>query len=230
MRRLCSNETVHVLSVIASVLPLALLSAVSPMVFVNATTIQLRDGARGTLHFLTGNLILVTLICVVGAGLLGATFTSFVEREVVSTGVDVVLALVLLAYGTYLLRQNYRPTAHSTQSSNNLVRGLIIMATNFTSIPLILAASQHLGASDWPVWAVIPSLAICAALTVAPAWLPLLLATAMPGVLAKVQARQQRGAQESTQRRLGSRISALLPVGTCLLGAAILIIHAISHV
>lgn len=228
--RLCSNETVHVFAVVASVLPLALLSAVSPMVFINATTIQLRDGNRGTLHFLLGNVILVTLICVVGAGLLGATFTSFVEREVVSTGVDIVLALVLLAYGTYLLRQNYRPKAQSTQTSNNLVRGLVIMATNFTSIPLILAASQHLGASGWPVWAVIPSLVLCAGLTVAPAWLPMVLAAVMPGALTTVQQRQQRAAQGPSGPGLGAKISGLLPVLTCLLGAGFLIVHAFTHV
>lgn len=200
------------------------------MVFVNATTIQLRDGARGTLHFITGNAVLVLLICVVGAGLLGATFTSFVEREVVSTGVDVVLAAALLIYGGYLLRQDYRPKEQTAPGSNNLVRGVIIMATNFTSIPLILAASQHLGASQWPVWAVIPGLVVCAALTLAPSWLPLVLAKVMPSVLAKVQARQQKAEEQTGKRGWGAKLSSLLPVGTCLLGAAVLILHAFTHV
>lgn len=195
------------------------------MVLVNSTTIQLRDGARGGLQYLLGNALIAGLICVVGGGLLGAAFTTFVEREVVSTGVDTVLALVLLGYGIHLLRQDRHPAPNAGQNANNLTRGCITMATNFTSIPLLLAASQHLGASNWPVWAVVPGLAVVMSITLLPAWLPVLLAKIMPSALARIQAHQQHGHQNGW----GARISGLLPVATCFLGAAALILHAVSH-
>lgn len=221
----CCNGAVHVLGVVASVLPLALLSALSPMIFVNATTIQLGSGKLATLRYILGNAVIVTLISVVGAGLLGAAFTTFVEREVVSAGVDLTLAAVLVGYGIHLLRQQRRPQVHPATDSAEVTRGMVTMSTNFTSIPLIVAASQHLGASPWPIWLVVPALVVSMAVTLAPAWLPLLLATTMPHLLETVQAHQEHARTNS----LGSRIPALLPVGTCLLGAALLTVHAVTH-
>lgn len=194
------------------------------MVFVNATTLQVNDGARATVRYTVGMFAVVTVICVIGAGLLGAAFTSFVEREIVSTGVDVVLAAALIGYGIHLLRQDRNTRRQSDGNSGSTIRGVIAMATNFTSIPLVLAASQHLGASNWSVWAVVPALAVVAALTCAPAWLPIVLARTLPGMLTKVQARQA-----NTRRGLGSKISGALPVVTCFLGAAALIAHAVTH-
>lgn len=221
----CSNGRVHVLAVVVSVLPLALLSAVSPMIFINATTVQLEAGKRATLRYLLGNAVIVMLISVVGAGLLGAAFTSFVEREVVSAGVDFALAAVLLTYGVHQWRQRGPQQVNPVTATSAMTRGVVTMSTNFTSIPLILAASQHLGASSWPVWLVLPALVVSMAVTLTPAWLPLVLAVAMPHVLEKVQARQEHAPHNG----LGSKISALLPVGTCLLGAAFLTVHAVTH-
>ncbi|NHU85730.1 hypothetical protein GWK18_09035 [Kocuria sp. JC486] len=215
--------------VLSSVLPLALLSAVSPMVFVNATTLQINDGARATARYTAGMFAVVTVICVIGAGLLGAAFTSFVEREIVSTGVDVVLAATLIGYGIHLVRQERHPQPQDAADSGATVRGVIAMATNFTSIPLVLAASQHLGASGWSVWAVVPVLAVVAALTCAPAWLPIVVARVFPGVLARVQTHQATRTAAAARLGLGSKISGALPVATCLLGAAALIAHAVTH-
>lgn len=222
---MCSNGRVHVLAVVVSVLPLALLSAVSPMIFVNATTIQLAAGMRATLRYVLGNAAIVVLISVVGAGLLGAAFTSFVEREVVSAGVDFALAAVLLAYGVHQWRQRGPQQVHPVTATSAMSRGVVTMSTNFTSIPLILAASQHLGASSWPVWLVLPALVATMAVTLTPAWLPLVLAVALPHVLETVQARQDHAPHNG----LGNKVAALLPVGTCLLGAAFLTVHAVTH-
>lgn len=215
----------HVLDVIATVVPLALLSAVSPMVFVNSTTIELRDGVQGAWRYVAGNAVIVAALCVLGAGLLGAAFTTFVEREVVSAGVDTVLAAALLCYGIFLLRQDARSGSRTAPESNNFVRGMMTMGTNFTSIPLVLAASQHIGASGWPAWSVLLSVVVVAAITLLPAWLPILLATVVPGLLPAIHNRQQH----QHRRSWSTKISGLLPVGTCFVGATFLVLHSVSH-
>lgn len=86
-------------SLLLYVVPICALAAVSPVLFLNASTIAGRDGARGSRKFLAGNAVVLALVGLPSMGLIGAAGAAFAERELTSSVVDGLLGAVLVAYG-----------------------------------------------------------------------------------------------------------------------------------
>ncbi|MFX0537959.1 hypothetical protein ACQBAT_04295 [Ornithinimicrobium sp. Y1847] len=215
-------------SLLTSVLPLVLLAAVSPMIFVNASTMALGSGSGAVLRYLAGNALVITAVGVIGAGLLGAAFTAFVRREIASHSVDLVIALVLILYGVHLARgllrgqrrddpQAARATG-SERGRNAFSLGVVGMITNFTTLPLFLSAAQRIGGSGLPFLEVVLVLLLAVAVTLAPAWLPLVLLKVAPGLV------RRRGDAPSKSRSIGP----WLPVAACFAGGAVLAWRALA--
>ncbi|MEO8749622.1 MAG: GAP family protein [Allobranchiibius sp.] len=210
------------------VLPLAVLAAISPIVFLNASTVATNYGASGVRRFLAGNAIVLILIGVPSLGLLGDAAASFTRRELASQVVDGILGLVLLAYGGWLWRSRTR-TARATTSENDQAseaarRGLIAwgalgMATNFTTLPLYLSICGHIGASRLNVFWQAIVLAGAVAVVLTPAWIPLLLLRIAPT--------HTRVSERSRARvAAGTRIAS---IAACVIGGAVLVGHAVLN-
>lgn len=208
------------------VLPLAVLAAISPIVFLNASTVATNYGVPGASRFLTGNALVLVLIGVPSLGLLGDAAASFTRRELASQVVDGALGLVLLAYGSWLWHSRVRAKRASTsehdQVSEAARRGLIAwgalgMVTNFTTLPLYLSICGHIGASLLNVFWQAVVLAGAIFLVLAPAWIPL--------VLLRIAPTHARVSEHSRARvASGTRIAS---IAACIIGGALLVGHAV---
>lgn len=215
----------HLGGLLTFVLPLAVLAAISPIVFLNASTVATNYGRPGAGRFLIGNAVVLILIGVPSLGLLGDAAASFTRRELASQLVDGVLGLVLLAYGGWLwharVRAKRAPTSERAQVSEAARRGLIAwgalgMATNFTTLPLYLSICAHLGASDLNAFEQATILAVAIFVILAPAWIPLLLLRIAPTRTHVSERARERVAS-------GTRIAS---IAACIIGGALLVAHA----
>lgn len=210
---------------VLSVIPLALLGAVSPVVFLNATTATANGGPVAGRRLLAGTLCVLAALGIAGMGLLGATAASFAGREIASRAVDAALALVLLGYAALLLSRRLRSRrgasvsqpATSGHQRGWFALGAVGMSTNFTTLPLYLALAQRLGAADLLAVVKVALLGVCTAIVLTPAWLPLLMVRVAP-------ARQSFGA--GAQARV-ARWTTAASIIACLLGGAFLLHRAV---
>lgn len=208
------------------VLPLAVLAAISPIVFLNASTVATNYGVPGVGRFLTGNAIVLVLIGVPSLGLLGDAAASFTRRELASQVVDGVLGLALLTYGGWLWHSRVRAaratTSERDQASEAARRGLIAwgalgMITNFTTLPLYLSICGHIGASVLNAFWQAVVLAAAIVLILAPAWIPLLLLQIAPG---RTRVSERARARVASGTRIAS-------IAACIIGGALLVGHAV---
>ncbi|WP_130011733.1 hypothetical protein [Serinicoccus sediminis] len=204
-----------------TVLPLALLGAVSPLIFATSSALLTGQGRAASARYGLGGALVLSLVVALGAGLLGAGLTTVVERDLASRVVDGTLGALLLLYAGYLVvkvRRAERPTqsSGSARAQNPLVLGVTAMATNLTTLPLMLSAGQHVGAARLPLPETVPLLVVLVLLALAPAWLPLVLVRVAPRLLEH----RRHGGEQST-------LSRLLPVLACAAGAVLLLGRAL---
>ena len=181
------------------IVPLTLLSAVSPMMLVQAATIRLQHGLRGNLEFLAGITVVFAALGIAGMGMLGVAAAHWAEAELASKRVDAVLATLLAGYGGYLVvvRLKDRGSGRHQKPRNAqgavdidkaherppvviparglFFFGLLTTATDLTGLPIYLSIAQKIGAASigWPLK--IATLIGSCAVIVSPAWLPLAL-------------------------------------------------------
>lgn len=213
-------------SLLLYVVPICALAAVSPVLFLNASTVAGRDGARGSRQFLTGNAAVLVLIGLPSMGLVGAAGAAFAKRELTSSVVDGVLGAVLVAYGVrqWLNRQKSKAPLTGEEEQHRaahqrgvLAWGVLSMATNLTSLPLFMSASQRIGtAANVNVVVKIVVWAVCAGIVLTPVWLPTVLEHVSKG---------RSHVSESTRATIASW-SGLASIVACLFGGAVLIVHA----
>lgn len=201
-----------------SILPLTLLAAISPIVFLNASTVASNTGMRGAAQFVGGNLLVLGVIGAASMGLLGAAAASFTERELASRTVDALLALLLVGYGVRLLRRHTTPAPADPGDPHRGVFawGAIGMATNFTTLPLYVAVAQRLGSSPLPVEVTVPCLVASTAVVLTPAWLPALLLRLAPS---RVGVKDRGRARVARWTRVAS-------IAACGVGGTFLLWHA----
>ena len=212
-------------ALVATGLPLSVLAAASPVIFLNSATFVLRGQRSSALGYLTGNALVLVPIGVAAAGLLGATIATRLDRDIASRTVDGVLGVVLLAYGAWLVRRAERPaTADAGAPRGSVPFGVLAMATNFTTLPLYVSASQHVGSARPPLWEAALVIVLLTVVTLTPAWLALVLARLAPRLLARFT----RAPATAPQRTW--TVGALVPVVACLLGGLLLIAHAVGLV
>lgn len=212
------------LSMLVSIAPLCLLGAISPVVFLNASSALARGGNGGAARFLAGNLVVLLLLGFASMGLLGTTAASEAEREIASRAVDRFLGLGLLCYGCYLLAQFLRkrsePVPQQPQqpgTSGDFAGGLLGMATNFTTLPIFMSVGQRIGAVSAPMLLQLLIVVVAAGLVATPAWLPMAVRRFSPG----------DGVLSAGTRERISAATQALSIVACLAGALYLLLHGL---
>lgn len=206
------------------IVPLALVSMLSPVMFVQASTIQNEHGPKGTWQFLGGNVVVLAVVGTVSVGLFGQAAVNWVGRELASTCVDAVLGVLLLGYGCYLVAVTVRARKHPERGEHQQVAipenglfafGLLGAATDATGLALYISIAQRIGAAaiSWVTRVIL--LVLVGAVTLWAAWAPL--------VLGRMKGFQAVAARISRQLSVITRWTAL--VG-CFLGGTLLLLHA----
>lgn len=209
---------------IVSILPLVLFAAVSPVVFLNSSTATSSGGSRGGWYFTLGNALVLVVLGIAGVGLLGASASTFAEREIASKTVDRFLGIALLLYASYLILQKVRagkrpetePDAApaTTRSPHDLISwGALGMVTNFTTLPVFASVAQRIGAANINWLLRFPVLALAIAIILTPAWAPPVIATFNPA----------RGDVSQATRARIAHWTAIASITACVLGGLVLL-------
>ncbi|GAB3300013.1 hypothetical protein EK0264_18495 [Epidermidibacterium keratini] len=204
-------------------LPLALIGAVSPVMLLNAFRVTGSGGARAGARFAAGAALVLVVIGVAAMGIMGAAASQELTRALASRVVDVVLALLVIGYGIWQLRDR-RQAEHTareaqtpaTTKGGGFGAGVIGMLTNFTTLPLFLSAAQHLGAQSEPFALKLPILAVLIVVVATPSWLPFALSVLKRGRTVRIKA--------STERKVQS-VTGAVSIGACLIGGALILVH-----
>ena len=150
---------------LAHSLPLVLIAAVSPVLFLNASRVVEAAGIAAGLYFGGGAVLCLIALGVPTLGLMGATTSQLVAADLASRSVDLALALVLIAYGAWQVVRSHRHRSAAGDSSETkdhalptggralFAAGLLGMITNFTTLPLYLSVAQRIGTVTVPWWA-----------------------------------------------------------------------------
>ena len=214
---------------LAHSLPLVLIAAVSPVLFLNASRVVEAAGISAGLCFGGGAVLCLVALGVPTMGLIGATTSQLVAADLASRGVDLALALVLIAYGAWQVVRSHRNRTAAGASSEAkddalptdgralFATGLLGMLTNFTTLPLYLSVAQRIGTVSAAWWARALLLILVIVVVAAPVWLPVGLRVVAPGH-SRLKPETRRRIQTATQR---------VSIGACFLGGAVIIWHVL---
>ncbi|WOP19370.1 hypothetical protein [Raineyella sp. LH-20] len=173
-------------------LPLTVLAMISPVMFLNSSTVAASRGPADRWRFVAGNALVLVVLGALGMGLLGAALEEAATRELDSQRVEAALGLLMLVVAAALLRGllmdrarqragHPAPVATEPHLPRSLVGwGALSMVTNLTTVPLYLAMAERIGASPIPVAVRIGLLAVVTVLVLAPAWGPVVAAERVP--------------------------------------------------
>ena len=210
-------------------LPLMLIAAVSPVLFLNASRVVEAAGILAGLCFAGGAVLCLVALGIPTMGLMGAATSRLVAAELASRSVDLALALVLIAYGAWqVVRSRRNRNAADASPGNNdealptgaralFAAGLLGMITNFTTLPLYLSVAQRAGTVAAPWWAQALLLILVIVVVAVPAWLPVAIRAITPEH-AQIRPETRRRIQTATQR---------ISIGACFVGGALIIWHVI---
>ena len=212
---------------IAAIAPITVLAAISPVIFLNASTVATNNGFGGGLRFALGNLVVLAALGTASMGLLGASAAGLAARELASRDVDLVLAVLLLAYGAYLANKARSaphpsvaaelPAGDPVPTRGQFPFGVLSMATNFTTLPLYVSVAERLGAAGQPIVARVALLVAVTGVVLTPAWLPLALLRLSPD-LVRVSPHRRAWVAAGTQ---------IATIVACLIGGTFLLWHAV---
>jgi threonine/homoserine/homoserine lactone efflux protein len=221
---------VSVATFLAHSLPLVLLAALSPVLFLNASRVVEAAGISAGLCFAGGAVLCLVAFGIPTMGLMGAATSQLVATGLASRGVDLILALLLIGYGVWQLVRSRRHRAASGSSRGNkddalpvggralFAAGLLGMLTNFTTLPLYLSVAQRIGTVAVPWWTRALLLIMVIVIVAAPAWLPVALRAVAPKH-SRLTPETRRRIQTATQR---------ISIGACFLGGAVIIWHVLK--
>jgi threonine/homoserine/homoserine lactone efflux protein len=175
---------------LGEVVPLAAAAAISPVVFlVQLTTLTgPRPLSRGT-ALLAGVAIVLIVLSTIGV-LLGGT--GFSTNDTLKATLNIVLGALLLAVGLRALlkppkpKPAAEPDTKPTSAGRAFVTGAAAMATNVTSFALYIPALALIAGSGLPLGQRGLAALIILLITLAVAWVPLLLAAAVPAASTRV--------------------------------------------
>jgi threonine/homoserine/homoserine lactone efflux protein len=174
---------------LGEVVPLAAGAAISPVVFlVQLTTLTgPRPISRGTALFLGAAIVLIVLSTT--GVLLGST--SFSTNDTLKAWLNIVLGALLIAVGLRALLKPPKPKppepdAKPTSVGRSFVTGAAAMATNVTSFALYIPALALIAGSGLPLGQRGLAGLIILLIALAVAWVPLLLAAAVPAASSRL--------------------------------------------
>jgi threonine/homoserine/homoserine lactone efflux protein len=211
-------------------LPLVLIAAVSPVLFLNASRVVEAAGISAGLCFVGGAFLCLVALGIPTMGLMGAASSRLVAAGLASRGVDVTLALALITYGAWQVARSRRhQTATDTSHANKdealptgghqlFAAGLLGMLTNFTTLPLYLSVAQRIGTVAAPWWARALLLILVVVVVAVPVWLPVGLRALAPEH-SRLRPETRRRIQTATQR---------ISIGACFVGGAVIIWHVVQ--
>ena len=213
---------------LAHSLPLVLIAAVSPVLFLNASRVVQAAGISAGLCFAGGAVLCLLALGIPTMGLMGAATSQLVAADLASRGVDLVLALVLIAYGAWQVVRSRRSTAGASRGTKDdalptgvralFAAGLLGMLTNFTSLPLYLSVAQRIGTVSVPWWARALLLVLVVVVVAVPVWLPVGLRAVVP---------EHSGLKPETRRRIQTATQRI-SIGACFAGGALIIWHVLK--
>jgi hypothetical protein len=215
---------------LAHSLPLVLIAAVSPVLFLNASRVVEAAGISAGFFFAGGAVLCLVAFGIPTMGLMGAATSQLVTAGLASRWVDLALALVLIAYGVWqAVRSRRHRTATGVSHGDKdaalptggqalFAAGLLGMLTNFTSLPLYLSVAQRIGTVAVPWWARAVLLASVIVIIATPVWLPVVLRAVAP---------QHSGLRPETRRKI-QLATQRISIGACFVGGAVIIWHVIK--
>ncbi|GAB2511580.1 hypothetical protein CATRI_09540 [Corynebacterium atrinae] len=171
---------VHLFAVL---IPMTLAAAVSPMMLSEQLLLLSgQNGRRSARAYAAGSavvlVVLIALVQTIGASL------ELPKAPKLSAGMDIGLGLVLLGLALFFLRHKPKPKEHKKHglsARDAFGFGVFAMATNFTTMPLVIAASKDVSASGVSViWMALALLFLLAGACL-PGWGPLLLSRSREG-------------------------------------------------
>jgi hypothetical protein len=173
-----------VLQVLAVIIPLGLAGGVSPVMLTEVTVIL--AGTNGRLagrRYATGA-VLTLLVFVSVLVLLGRGIELPTEPHLDAT-LDIVIGAALIGFAGILRRRRARPheprPPRELQPRAALGFGVFSMATNLTTLALVVPAAKEIAASDLVLAGRAVAIAVLVVLASTPAWLPLALTAVAPG-------------------------------------------------
>ena len=177
------------LALLAVVAPLGLSAAVSPVMLSEQVVVVGGPRGRrlGTLYAVGAVSVLVVVVVVVSV--VGRTLRLPTAPHL-DAGADIVLGVALLAVARLVHRhrsrgpRDERPHRAMTPPVA-LGFGVVSMATNVTTLAIVVVAVKEVTASGDPALDRVPALALLVVLASAPAWLPVLV-TLLPGSAGRV--------------------------------------------
>ncbi|MDO8143310.1 GAP family protein [Isoptericola sp. 178] len=173
------------LKVLAVVVPLALVGAVSPMMLSEQTfLLSGRDGRRVAARYALG--VVLTLLVILSALVLFGRSLALPKEPTLSASLDIVLGslLVLLAVALEVRRRRHRPTEPRSRALGPGAAfgfGVFSMATNFTTMAVLVPAAKEIAAGGLEVVGRVVAILVVVVVASLPAWLPLVLTLVAPG-------------------------------------------------
>ena len=223
------DSPVTLATFLAHSLPLVLIAAVSPVLFLNASRVVEAAGISAGLFFAGGAVLCLVALGIPTMGLMGAATSQRLAADLASRGVDLTLALVLIAYGAWQVARSRRDRTAAGASRETkddalptggralFAAGLLGMLTNFTSLPLYLSVAQRIGTVAAPWWARPLLLVLVIVVVATPVWLPVGLRAVAPA---------HSGLRPETRRRIQTATQRI-SIAACFLGGAVIIWHVL---
>jgi uncharacterized membrane protein YbhN (UPF0104 family) len=182
-----------VLAALAVVIPLGLGGAVSPVMLTEQTALLAGpDGARAAVRYAAG-VVLTAFVIVVAIVLFGRAISLPTEPHLDAT-LDLVLGLVLVNVAVLVLvsgrRRGGSPSrkggddrgaSGSRQARAAFPFGVFAMATNVTTLALLVPAAKEISSADVEIAAEAVLVLVLVGLVAMPAWLPVVLTRVAPG-------------------------------------------------
>ncbi|GAA2139854.1 hypothetical protein GCM10009844_08990 [Nocardioides koreensis] len=178
--------------------PLGLAAGVSPVMLTEQTVLLAGPGgARAGFAYAAGTA--TVLVGVVGVVLFAGYSLALPSAPRLDAGLDLLTGGVILALAAAVgLSHPHRRPERRRHTPGRLTPptafafGLFSMATNLTTLALVVAAAKEIAAEGLPVWDSLPAAAVLVALACLPAWAPVALDAAAPTTAHRLLDRLQR--------------------------------------
>lgn len=173
------------LQLLAFVVPLGLAGAISPVLLTEQTVVLTGSNGRRTARAFAAGAI-VTLVAFVCVLVVFGQSISLPKAPHLDAALDVAIGLLLMALALYLhsrepKEKSEKPTRGEMDSRAAYAFGTVSMATNFTTLALIVPAAKEIAASHVdPAERAVVALVLVLLASI-PVWLPLALTAIAPG-------------------------------------------------
>jgi threonine/homoserine/homoserine lactone efflux protein len=169
---------------LAQIVPLALASAISPVIFLLQlnTLTGPRPLSRGA-ALTAGAAVVLIIVSTLGVALGG---TGFSERETLQAVINIIFGVLLMAVGLRALLRPPKPKPpdpdpEPASPRRSFLAGAVAMATNVTTIALYTPALALIAGSGLPLGQRGLAGLVILLIALMVAWVPLLLAAVVPG-------------------------------------------------